>query len=82
MVETTSGVQRAIRSVTHRLSGETPELPIEGRLPGFDGATVVWDLYPDAWLAAACDLAGRDLSDDESARYLPDREPERLCEAG
>ena len=50
--------------------------------PGFDGATVVWDLDPDAWLAAACDLAGRDLSDDESARYLPDREPERLCEEG
>ena len=40
MVETTtSGVQRAIRSVTHRLSGETPELPVEGHLPGFDGAT-------------------------------------------
>ena len=40
MVETTtSGVQRAIRSVTHRLSGETPELPVEGRLPGFEGAT-------------------------------------------
>ena len=34
MVETTtSGVQRAIRSVTHRLTGETPELPVEGQ-PG------------------------------------------------
>ena len=40
MVETTtSGVQRAIRSVTHRLAGETPVLPVEGHLPGFDGAT-------------------------------------------
>ena len=40
MVETTaSSVQRAIRSVTHRLSGETPELPVEGHLPAFDGAT-------------------------------------------
>ena len=40
MVETTaSGVQRAIRSVTHRLSGETPVLPVEGHLPRFDGAT-------------------------------------------
>ena len=39
MVETTSGVQRAIRSVTHRLTGETPELPVEGSLAGFDGAT-------------------------------------------
>ena len=28
-----------IRSVTHRLTGETPELPVEGHLPGFDGAT-------------------------------------------
>ena len=40
MVETTtSGVQRAIRSVTHRLSGDEPVLPVEGHLPGFDGAT-------------------------------------------
>ena len=39
MVETTRSVQRAIRSVTHRLTGETPELPVEGNLPRFDGAT-------------------------------------------
>jgi thiol-disulfide isomerase/thioredoxin len=40
MVETTtSGVQRAIRSVTHRLTGDTPALPVEGHLPGFEGAT-------------------------------------------
>ena len=36
---TTSGVQRAIRSVTHRLAGETPELPVEGQLAAFDGST-------------------------------------------
>ena len=28
-----------LRSITHRLSGESPVLPVEGHLPGFDGAT-------------------------------------------
>ena len=28
-----------IRSVAHRLAGERPVLPVEGRLPSFDGAT-------------------------------------------
>ena len=28
-----------IRSIAHRLAGEAPELPIEGRLARFDGAT-------------------------------------------
>jgi thiol-disulfide isomerase/thioredoxin len=27
------------RSITHRLAGDTPDLPVEGNLPGFDGAT-------------------------------------------
>ena len=28
-----------IRSVAHRLAGDRPDLPVEGRLPSFDGAT-------------------------------------------
>ena len=28
-----------IRSVAHRLAGDRPDLPVEGRLPAFDGAT-------------------------------------------
>lgn len=48
--------------------------------PGFEGATVLWDLDPGAWLEAACELAGRDLTADEWARYLPDREPRPVCD--
>src|SRR5918998_4826383 len=28
-----------LRSIAHRLAGDEPELPVEGRLPRFDGAT-------------------------------------------
>jgi hypothetical protein len=28
-----------LRSIAHRLAGDAPDLPIEGHLPGFDGAT-------------------------------------------
>ena len=31
--------ERMIRSVAHRLAGDRPDLPVEGRLPAFDGAT-------------------------------------------
>lgn len=47
--------------------------------PGFEGATVMWELDPDEWLGAACAMAGRDLTEDEWQRYLPDRDPEPLC---
>ena len=46
---------------------------------GWDGASVVWDLDPGAWRAAACHLAGRDLTDAEWARYLPGASPRRVC---
>jgi DNA-binding SARP family transcriptional activator/class 3 adenylate cyclase/WD40 repeat protein/energy-coupling factor transporter ATP-binding protein EcfA2 len=35
----------------------------------------LWDLDPDAWRAAACHLAGRDLTRDEWERYMPRGEP-------
>ena len=31
--------ERMIRSVAHRLAGDRPDLPVEGHLPSFDGAT-------------------------------------------
>lgn len=49
---------------------------------GWDGASVVWDLDPGAWRAAACHLAGRDLTDAEWARYLPGASPRRVCGGG
>jgi WD40 repeat protein len=47
---------------------------------GLDGATVSWTLDPDRWRAAACAIAGRDLTDGEWRQYLPDRDPSPLCE--
>ena len=34
-----TGSPGIIRSIAHRLAGEPPELPVEGHLPGFEGAT-------------------------------------------
>jgi DNA-binding beta-propeller fold protein YncE len=38
--------------------------------PSFDGATTVWDLSADHWLAAACDLVGRNLTRDEWRQHM------------
>lgn len=44
---------------------------------------VVWDLDPDRQFAAVCRLAGRDLSDAEWRRYLPQLgEPRSTCGFG
>ena len=47
--------------------------------PGFAGASMLWDLRPARWLAAACAIAGRELTAEEWARYLPSREPRPVC---
>ena len=44
-----------------------------------DGSQVTWDLTPDHWLDRACELAGRDLTRAEWARYLPDQPYRRTC---
>ncbi len=50
--------------------------------PGFDGATVLWDIDPASWSEAACAIAGRDLSDEEWDRYLPGRDHHEVCAGG
>jgi WD40 repeat protein/class 3 adenylate cyclase/tRNA A-37 threonylcarbamoyl transferase component Bud32 len=47
---------------------------------GFDGAAALWDLRPEAWVDAACSVAGRDLTRDEWHTFLPGHEPVELCE--
>jgi WD40 repeat protein len=39
----------------------------------------VWELNLDGWVSAACDLAGRNLTLDESRRYFGDRGYRRTC---
>jgi class 3 adenylate cyclase/WD40 repeat protein len=46
---------------------------------GYDGSVVSWDLEPSSWLATACRLAGRDLTEAEWRQYLPDRPYRRTC---
>jgi WD40 repeat protein len=47
---------------------------------GFDGAAALWDLRPDAWVDAACSVAGRDLTSEEWDEFLPRQHPVPLCE--
>jgi WD40 repeat protein/class 3 adenylate cyclase len=46
---------------------------------GFDGASTLWDVVPDHWLAAACDVAGRDLTAAEWHESLPGRQRVPVC---
>jgi len=59
--------------------GFDPEVPIlrallapDGRQLAYDvpDGVVIWDLDPDTLRAAACEVAGRDLTDAEWAQYL------------
>ena len=44
-----------------------------------DGGLFVWNPSLSAAAAAACRMAGRDLTAEEWATYLPDREPQTVC---
>ena len=44
-----------------------------------DGGLYVWDYSPDAATRAACQAAGRDLTEEEWQTYLPEREPFEVC---
>ena len=46
---------------------------------GDTGTVVSWNLDPDSWLAAACRLAGRDLTEQEWRNYLPNRPFKPVC---
>ena len=45
------------------------ELAIGG---GFGQDFLVWDLDPEHWVTAACELAGRSLTQDEWDTYIGD----------
>jgi WD40 repeat protein len=45
------------------------------------GSLIAWHLSPSSWVERACELAGRDLTRSEWARYLPDQPFRRTCTA-
>ena len=48
----------------------------------FEGATFVWDTDPASWLAAACEIAGRNLSLQEWQETFGDRPYHHSCSFG
>ena len=60
-------------------SGGVVDLSDDGRRLAVvnDGAVSILSLDPDDWAGAACRLAGRNLTREEWARYLPPGEPYR-----
>jgi WD40 repeat protein len=46
---------------------------------GLPGSVQVWDLQLDAWRTAACQVAGRNLTQEEWSRYLPDADYRTTC---
>ena len=48
-------------------------------LAGSEGSVLTWDLDPRSWLATACRLTGRELTEVEWCSYLGERPYERVC---
>ena len=46
---------------------------------GSDGSLLTWTLDPRSWLATACRLAGRSLTEQEWRTYVPDRPFVPVC---
>ena len=46
-----------------------------------DGAAIDWDIRPSSWERAACSIAGRTLTKDEWAQYLPGRSYRPACKS-
>ncbi|MDT0213284.1 BTAD domain-containing putative transcriptional regulator [Rothia sp. ARF10] len=44
-----------------------------------NGSLLTWNLDPASWVATACRLAGRDLTQVEWSTYLPERPYRRVC---
>jgi WD40 repeat protein len=55
-------------------------LVTSGKGDGQAGTVRFWDMNPTAWKERACTIAGRNLTQAEWARYLPDVEYEVTCE--
>jgi WD40 repeat protein len=65
----------ADRGYTHLVPGTTGEvIALSGERPGRRYPT-----DPARWLAEACTVAGRDLTEAEWSRYLPGRQPGPTC---
>ena len=47
----------------------------------YDGGTFHWDTDPGRALAFACQMAGRDLTEEEWAEFLPDQPYREVCPA-
>lgn len=47
---------------------------------GVDGQVLQWDVDPTSWRERACAIAGRNLTQDEWERFLPDRPYRRTCD--
>ena len=60
---------RSAETLATALHPDGEELAIGG---GVDRPFLVWDLDPAHWLTAACELAGRNLTQDEWATYIGD----------
>lgn len=48
---------------------------------GFDGSLLTWTIDPKSWLARACQLAGRPLTEQEWRNYLPGRPFSPVCDS-
>ncbi|MEA2677705.1 MAG: hypothetical protein QOJ81_1846, partial [Chloroflexota bacterium] len=77
-------------AILWRLADERPIAAIPGASTGAfspDGNTLVtvgdrveiWDMRLDSWRAAACQLAARNMTQEEWALYLPDEEYRETC---
>jgi WD40 repeat protein len=47
--------------------------------PVVDGSVVAWDLRPETWVRAACDIVGRDLTRAEWRQHVGDRAYRGTC---
>lgn len=41
---------------------------------------IIWDLDPESWIQKACQIAGRNLTQEEWAQYFPDEAYRKTCE--
>jgi WD40 repeat protein len=65
----------------HATSAMAMEFSADGRLVtgGFDQQLISWDLRPDSWVAQACRIVGRDLTEAEWQLYLQERAYRKTC---